>query len=145
MQLSLHQVCWPAILDLESVGTGPSSRPILLLFARICCVFHQGRVVQSRVKIPRVSARFEFRFESLKSISVIILFVYKLMIGSSKNSGEYYPRKCFWTQKKQTRVIFKPGLSAKPPFSNWVLVCTKFYKAICFSKIFRRHFIPLQG
>ena len=49
-----------------------------------------GRVVQSWV-----SARFEFRFESLKSISVLILFVYKLIIGSSKNKGENYPRKCF--------------------------------------------------
>jgi len=44
---------------------------------------------------PRVSARLEFRFESLKSISVLIHFVDKLMIGSSKNSTENYPRKCF--------------------------------------------------
>ena len=33
--------------------------------------------------------RFEFRFENMKSISVLILFVYKLMLGSSKNA-----RKC---------------------------------------------------
>ena len=32
--------------------------------------------------------KFEFRFESLKSISVLILFVYKLMIGSSKINRE---------------------------------------------------------
>ena len=32
--------------------------------------------------------RFEFRFESLESILVLILFVYKLMIGISKNSTE---------------------------------------------------------
>ena len=32
MQLLLYQINWPAILDLESVGTGPSSHPILLLF-----------------------------------------------------------------------------------------------------------------
>ena len=32
MHLLLHQVSWPAILDLKSVGTGPSSRPILLPF-----------------------------------------------------------------------------------------------------------------
>ena len=44
---------------------------------------NKGWVVQSWE--PRVSVRFEFRFESLKSISVLILFVYKLMIGSSKN------------------------------------------------------------
>ena len=46
-------------------------------------------------KLGTVSARFELRFESLKSISVLILFVYKLMLGSSKNSRENYPRKCF--------------------------------------------------
>ena len=32
MQLLLYQINWPTILDLESVGTGPSSHPILLLF-----------------------------------------------------------------------------------------------------------------
>ena len=32
MQLLLYQINWPAILDLESVGTGPSSHPILLPF-----------------------------------------------------------------------------------------------------------------
>ena len=49
--------------------------------------------------------RFEFRFESFKSISVLILFVYKLMIGSSKNNRENYPRKCFRAPEK------KPGLN----------------------------------
>ena len=32
MQLLLYQINWPAILDLDSVGTGPSSRPILRPF-----------------------------------------------------------------------------------------------------------------
>ena len=56
-----------------------------------------GRVVQSWVNITQSFefARFEFRFESLKSISVLILFVYNLMIGSSKNNRESYPTKCF--------------------------------------------------
>ena len=61
------------------------------------CIRHfrtQGRVVQSWVKITQVSARFEFRFETLKSILVLILFVQKLMIGSSKSYRENYPRKC---------------------------------------------------
>ena len=31
----------------------------------------------------------------LKSISGVILFVYRLMIGSPKNDRENYPRKCF--------------------------------------------------
>ena len=26
------------------------------------------------------------------------------MIGSSKNNRENYPRKCFWTQERETRV-----------------------------------------
>ena len=72
---------------------------------------------------PRVSARFEFRFESLKSILVLIVFVCKLMIGSSKNNRENYPRKCFWTQEKETRVKFKPGLRAIDfrPTGHWRL------------------------
>ena len=40
------------------------------------------------------------------------------MIGSSKNSTENYPRKCFWTQDKETRVNFNPGLSANQPLNN---------------------------
>ena len=79
----------------------------------------QGRVVQSWVKITQGSARFEFTFESLKSISVLILFVYKLIIGSSKNNRENYPSKCIWTQEKETRVTFNPGLSANRPSNNW--------------------------
>ena len=70
---------------------------------------------------PRVSARFEFRFDSVKSISVLILFVYKLIIGRSKNNRENYPRKCFWTQEKETGVNFNPGLSANRPSNNWDL------------------------
>ena len=44
------------------------------------------------------------------------------MIGSSKNSRENYPRKCFWTQEKQTRVKFNPRLSANRPSNNWAQV-----------------------
>ena len=54
-----------------------------------------GRVVQCWVKITRGTARFEFRFESLKSISVFILLVCKLKNGRSKSNRENYPRKCF--------------------------------------------------
>ena len=32
IQLLLYQINWPAILDLDSVGTGPSSHPIPLPF-----------------------------------------------------------------------------------------------------------------
>ena len=60
--------------------------------------------------------RFEFRFESLKSISVLIFFVYKLMIGSFKINRENYPR--------------KHGLSANQPSNNWALIynpCTSIF------------------
>ena len=46
------------------------------------------------------------------------------MIGSSKNNRENYPRKCFWTQEKETRVKFNPGLSANRPSNNWALAFT---------------------
>ena len=37
MHLLLHQVSWPAILDLKSVGTGPSCRPILHQVCKAIC------------------------------------------------------------------------------------------------------------
>ena len=80
-----------------------------------------AELFKAGLRQPRVSARFELRFESLKSISVLILFVYKLMIGSSKNNRENYLRKCFWTQEKETWVKFNPGLSANRPSNNWAL------------------------
>ena len=88
----------------------------------------QGRVVQSWVKIIQGSARFEFKFESLKSISVLTLFVYKLMIESSRYNRENYPRKCFLTQERETRVKFNPGLSADRPSNIWA---QQFCKASC--------------
>ena len=42
MHLSLHQASWPAILGLKSVGTGPSSRPILLRFRGNFFCFSSG-------------------------------------------------------------------------------------------------------
>ena len=41
IQLLLYQINWPASLDLESasVGTGPSSNPILLQFRENCLCF----------------------------------------------------------------------------------------------------------
>ena len=37
MQLLLYQINWPAILDLESVETGPSSHPTVLPFLGTFC------------------------------------------------------------------------------------------------------------
>ena len=79
----------------------------------------RAELFKAELRQPRVSARFEFKFESLKSISVLILFVYKLVIESSKYNRENYPRKCFWTQEGETQVKFNPGLSANRPSNNW--------------------------
>ena len=45
------------------------------------------------------------------------------MIGSSKNSTENYPRKCFWAQEKETWIKFNPGLSANRPSNNRCFKC----------------------
>ena len=44
--------------------------------ALIFTIFFRAELFKAGLRQPRVSARFEFRFESLKSISVLILFVY---------------------------------------------------------------------
>ena len=41
------------------------------------------------------------------------------MIGSSQNNREYYPRKSFRRQEKETQVKFNPGLSVNRPSNNW--------------------------
>ena len=61
----------------------------------------------------------EFRYESLKTSSNLIILLYKLIIGRFKNNRENYLRKCFWKQEKETRVKFNPGLSANRPSNNW--------------------------
>ena len=49
--------------------------------------------------------RFEFRFESLKINSVLIPFVYKLMIGGCKITEKIIRENAFEHKKK------KPGLN----------------------------------
>ena len=44
------------------------------------------------LKLTRVSAKFEFRRESLNGKFSLTLFVYSLTIVYSKNSREIYPR-----------------------------------------------------
>ena len=48
------------------------------------------------------------------------------MIESSKYNRENYPRKCFWTQERETGVIFNPGLSADRPSNNWAQLFKEF-------------------
>ena len=52
------------------------------------------------------------------------------MIESSKYNRENYPRKCFWTQERETQVKFNPGLSANRPSNNWAqnIVVISLYK-----------------
>ena len=47
------------------------------------------------------------------------------MVGCSSKKGENYPRKCFCTKEKESRVKFNPGLSTNRPSNNWALVFTK--------------------
>ena len=58
-------------------------------------------------------ARFAFRFESLKRISLLILFVYKLMIARSKNKEKIIRENAFEHKK--------PGLSTDQSSNNWTL------------------------
>ena len=44
---------------------------------------------------PRVSARFDLRYESLKIKFSFVIFAYNLMIGYSKKNRENYSRECF--------------------------------------------------
>ena len=50
---------------------------------------------EAGLRYPRVSTKFELKYESLKNKSSLILFTYNLMIGYSKKNRENYPRKCF--------------------------------------------------
>ena len=63
--------------------------------------------------------RFECRFKSLKSISVVILFIYKLMIGNSKITEKINRDNAFEHQKR------KPRLSANQSSNNWAQLVFK--------------------
>ena len=60
------------------------------------------------------------------------------MIGSSKNNRENYPRKCFRTPEKETRVKFNPGLSANRSSNNWALIGQNLTVSSC--RKFIQHF-----
>ena len=47
-------------------------------------MFIQAELFKARLRKPRVSARFEFRFENLKSSSVLILFVLEALKMTQK-------------------------------------------------------------
>ena len=72
----------------------------------------QGRVVRSCVKTtPRISAKFEFRYESLESEFSSILFSYNLMIGYSKKNRKIIQESAFHKKIKNPGLKFNPGLA----------------------------------
>ena len=75
-------------------------------------IYLRAWLFKAELRYPRVSARFEFRFESLESISGVILFVYKLMIESSKITEKIIRDNAFEHKKK------KAGLSTNRPSNN---------------------------
>ena len=61
----------------------------------VCLLTIPGPGCSKLVK-PRVSAKFKFRCDNLKSKFSLIHFLNELMIGCSlKNNRENYPKKCF--------------------------------------------------
>ena len=66
-----------------------------------------GRVVQSK----GVSAKFEFRYESLQGKFSFILFAYDLTIGCSKKIEKIIRESAFEVKKKKPRLKFNPGLA----------------------------------
>ena len=69
-----------------------------------------------------VSAEFEYSYKSLKSKCSLILFVYNLMIGYSKQNGANYPKNTGVKKEKCWRA--KPGkgkrVAEAPPSFNLI-------------------------
>ena len=63
------------------------------------------------------------------------------MIGSSQNNREYYPRKSFRMQEKETQVKFNPGLSINRPSNNWAQVVITHAPHVCSQHSFE---LPLR-
>ena len=60
---------------------------------------------------PKVSTKFEFRYESLKSKFSLILFVYNLVIKYSKQNKKIFRENVFNEKKKRPGLKFNPGLA----------------------------------
>ena len=58
-------------------------------------VWFRAGLFKAGLSQPRVSAKFDFIYESLRSKFSCILFAYNLMIGCSKKKRENDPGKCF--------------------------------------------------
>ena len=85
-----------------------------------------GIIIQSRAGLfkaglrqPRVSAKFQFRNESLKI--KVILFACDVMIWCSIKKRETYPLKCFWTEEYEAQMT-KGACSHKFHFLSFMVV-----------------------
>ena len=65
---------------------------------------------EAGLRKPRVSANFELRYESLKSLFGWILFAYNLMIGYAKKIEKIIPEGAFDKKKKKPGLKLNPGL-----------------------------------
>ena len=70
-----------------------------------------AELFKAGLRYPRVSSKFEFRYESLKSKFSLIIFVNNLMIGYSKKNRENCPRNAFDEKKERRELKFNPGLA----------------------------------
>ena len=75
------------------------------------CTKSLGQDVKSWVKIIQGCAKFEFKYESLKSKFRLIHFVLNLMNGCSKKNREIIQENNLEQKKKKPGLTFNPGLA----------------------------------
>ena len=93
LRMGLSQFLWSNYPELAESDIGLlriTAAPVLYVLGQL---YSQAELFKAGLRKPRVSVKFEFKFESLKSSSVF--WSTELMIGGSKNNGENYLRKCF--------------------------------------------------
>ena len=75
--------------------------------------FNQGQVVQSWVKITRVSSKFEFRYENLKSKIQFNSFCQQFddCVATLKRIEKIVQENAFDEKKKRPRLKFNPGIA----------------------------------
>ena len=104
--LAFYVSClWPKnsvlkVLGRKVIATDYPVKPLLNTWAGL---FKAG------LRQPRVSAKFEFRYERWNSKFRLIVFAYNLIIACSGQNRENNLVKCFWTKEKKNRVKFSPG------------------------------------
>ena len=71
-------------------------------------------------------ARAQDSYATLYLFFLLILRKKTRLFCSLKNNRKNYPRKCFWTKGKETRVKFNAGLSVNRPLNHWVHFSSEF-------------------